>query len=108
MGTLRSTFGATVPPNKGMNLTRSAPPTRTAALAGYPQCSAGMGVLLSLSSFVRALSASDYCLSYTAVFLTVRPWKSLPACVIVRVLPSPETAALAVMVTFPAFFQTFS
>jgi hypothetical protein len=27
------------PPNKGMNLTRSARVTRTAALAGYPQCS---------------------------------------------------------------------
>jgi hypothetical protein len=26
------------PPNKGMNLTRSAPATGTAALAGYPQC----------------------------------------------------------------------
>ena len=26
------------PPNKGMNLTRSAPATGTTALAGYPRC----------------------------------------------------------------------
>src|SRR6266571_9054621 len=35
---MRSRLGITVSSNKGMNLTRSAPATRAAALAGYPQC----------------------------------------------------------------------
>lgn len=54
------------------------------------------------------VSASDYCLSYTAVVFTGRPWASFPVCLMARVLPSAETVALAVTVALPPFFQTFS
>ena len=53
-------------------------------------------------------SAAPYCRSYTATEPDAAPCGSAAVWVIVRVLFSFETTAFAVVIAFPAFFQTFS
>src|SRR6266571_3663459 len=47
----------------------------------------------------------SYCLSYTAVLLYFLPCGSVPLAVAVRVLPSADTTARPVIVTFPPFLR---
>jgi len=46
---------------------------------------------------------SCYCLSYTAVLLTLLPFKSVPLEVTVRLLPSAETTMRPLIVVLPLF-----
>lgn len=66
------------PSNKGMNLTRSAPATGTAALAGYPQCSvdrrgAAMPTSYETAFTDRLATMDDESLLGTLVQLTSAP-----------------------------------
>jgi hypothetical protein len=110
---------ASVPPNLG--LSRRSRAEKTGALPGAP----GLVVIGSWKLIARVLparvryslarregvgiwEAGLYCLSYTEVLLMVSPLEFLPVREAVRVLPSLETTALEVTVTFPPFFQVFS
>lgn len=55
-------------------------------------------------SLLAARGHSNYCLSYTAVFVTFLPCALVAVVVTVRVLPSCETTIRPLSVTLPPFF----